>query len=327
MAEDCKIIKDYGLVAKHGDVELRLRLVSWYGNEPKMDLRAWINDFGKGGMVLTKEQLQSLQKLLHEYIPTMADEDVSEPVDDSKKEVVEEKPAPKKEEKVKESKAAEKKDKKKDADGIDGNIIEALTTLKTSDPGYMKALGKANEKELALAVEIMNGKMSKPSTSITGKKRGRPAGSSKKATERKTTKKREKKADVIQFPKPKPELENKLVTKGDATYEECEAKVNKEREMFKDSDSEYVLVGLLELCKVDADFRNNFMREDKSFTGVMEYMGKQVQAGYGYNKGNMGWCDKDAGLGFAIDYYNTDESVKETTAKVETEEEGEEDEA
>ena len=319
MSEDCKILKDYGVIADHDGVVLALRFVSWYGNEAKYDLRAWVNDYGKGGMVFSKEQLQNLQKLLHEYIPTM---DISEP----KEEVIEEP----KQEMVKEEEPKEepkKKEEPKDDGEVNKDIIEALTTLKTSDPGYMKALGKATDKELSLAIEIMNGKNTKGAATTTSKKRGRPAGTSKKATEKKTTKKAEKKADVIQFPKPKPELENKLVTEGNATYEECEAKVNKEREMFKDSDSEYVLTGLLELCKVDGDFRNNFMREDKSFTGAMEYMGKQVQAGYGYKKGGMGWCDKDAGLGFAIDYYNTDESAKKTTAKVETEEEGDEDEA
>jgi len=200
------------------------------------------------------------------------------------------------------------------------DTVRKLTTMSSSDPEYIECFRNAKPEEIDMAIKIMNGKKKAAKTvakAETKGKRGRKAKESKPV---------EKKADVIQFPKPKPELEHKLVTEGNATYEECEAKINKEREMFKDSDSEYVFVGLLELAKVDADFRNNLMREDKSFTGAMEYMMKQVQAGYGYKKGQMGWCDKDLGLGFAIDYYNTDENAKSKseTTKVETEEEGEE---
>lgn len=139
------------------------------------------------------------------------------------------------------------------------------------------------------------------------KKRGRP----KKTAEanvkdnvvEKEQPKEEKKSNIIQFPMPKPEIE-KFVTEGNTTYEECEDKINKEKAIFVDPDSQYVLDGLLELCKVDGDFRNNFIREDKNFEGVLGYMGDMCQQGYGYRKGNYGFMDRDMGLGFAIDYYN-----------------------
>lgn len=341
MAEDCKIIKDYGLIAKHGDVELRLRLVSWYGNEPKLDLRAWINNFGKGGMVLTKEQLANLKKLISDNSELInsygseKDEEISEYVEASQQITKElnknnskslEQMVEAQAEKPKKKRGRPPKEKVEEVveesaeNDINNDVVEKLATLSVSDPEYMKTIAHAKPEEIDLAIKIMNSKKKVAKTVAKAETKG------KRGRKAKESKPDEKKADVIQFPKPKPELEHKLVTDGKATYEECEARINKEREMFKDSDSEYVFVGLLELAKVDQDFRNNLMREDKSFTGAMEYMMKQVQAGYGYKKGQMGWCDKDLGLGFAIDYYNTDESAKTKgkAEKVETEEEGEE---
>lgn len=149
------------------------------------------------------------------------------------------------------------------------------------------------------------------------KKRGRPKKSTdvvkeipklaeqkqKETKEIKKTEEKPKKSNILQFPKPKPEIE-KMITKGNATYEQCEEKINAEKKIFVDSDSQYVLDGILELCKVDADFRNNLMRDDKSFDGALDYMGKMCQQGYGYKKGNYGFIDRDMGLGFTIDYFN-----------------------
>lgn len=158
------------------------------------------------------------------------------------------------------------------------------------------------------------------------KKRGRPKKNNlemevkKQAIEKRLAedtpapKKEEKKSNILQFPMPKPEIE-KNITEGNATYEECEEKANREKAIFVDCDSQYVLDGLLELCKVDGDFRNNFMREDKNFEGVMEYMSKMCQQGYGYRKGNYGFMDRDMGLGFAIDYYNLKPEEKKVVEK------------
>ena len=115
----------------------------------------------------------------------------------------------------------------------------------------------------------------------------------------------QKSKDVIEFPKPKKEIE-KLVTEGHATYAECIGKIEGFKAIYKDADSQYVLDGLLELCKVDKDFRNNVMRDDKDFEGALDYMADMCKQGYAYKKGfNYAFVDRDTGLGFAIDYFNS----------------------
>ena len=153
------------------------------------------------------------------------------------------------------------------------------------------------------------------------KKRGRPAKKSVPVEEKKedvqTEEKPKEKENVIQFPKPKEEIE-KLVTDGHATYAECIEKIDGFKAIYKDSDSQYVLDGILELCKVDKDFRNNVMRDDKDFEGALDYMADMCQKGYGYKKGNYGFMDRDMGLGFTIDYFNLKPEEKKETPKPKT---------
>ena len=132
-----------------------------------------------------------------------------------------------------------------------------------------------------------------------------------------------KKDNVIQLPLPRPEIV-KLVTEGNATYEQCEEKLNANKAIYVDPDSQYVIDGLLELCKVDADFRNNVMREDKDYTGVMDYLYDMCQKGYGYKSsdGKKGWIDRDLGLGLAIDYFNSEPKPKTTPKKSEPKKRG-----
>ena len=61
------------------------------------------------------------------------------------------------------------------------------------------------------------------------------------------------------------------------------------------------------------------MRKDKDYEGALDYMMSMCQKGYGFKKGNVGWLDRDTGLGFTIDYFNVDpESLKPTTPKTTT---------
>lgn len=115
-----------------------------------------------------------------------------------------------------------------------------------------------------------------------------------------------KKSNIIMFkpPKAKEEITDKLVTEGNATYEQCVVKIAKEKEQFTDEDSQYVLDGILELCKVDAEFRNNVMREDKSYLGAMQYMMSMAQKGFAFQIDKGYAMSRDMGLGFALDYYN-----------------------
>lgn len=65
-----KVIEDYGSLGKRGNYDLRLRLVSWNGNEPKYDIRPWKDDPERGeimgkGMTLSGEELEMLGKILN----------------------------------------------------------------------------------------------------------------------------------------------------------------------------------------------------------------------------------------------------------------------
>lgn len=229
---DYKILKEYGTVARHGDVSLELKLISWNGHTPRYDLRAWRDNFACGGLTFSKNELRKLGELIGDYLKNVTHDKVP-------------------------------------------TIEKTHSTIKvSSEPIIKKSSAKKSETK-------------KPEIEKTETKED----------------KTEKPSNVIQFPKPKPEIE-RMITDGNATYEDCQKKIAKELMIYKDSDSQYVLEGILELCKVDANFRNNVMREDKDFAGVMEYMGKMCRDGYGYKKGNMGWVDRDMGLGFAIDYFN-----------------------
>ena len=227
-----KVLKDYGTIADHNGLQLKLQLISWNGKPAKLDLRAWRNGYAMGGIAMTKDELETLGIYINE-------QNLRKPVADMPK-------------------------------------------LTVSTP---------------IAVEQPK------------KKRGRPAKNepTKKVdvVETKKEEKKETKKNVIEFPKAKPPIE-KMVTDGRATYAECIEKIEGFKKIYVDSDSQYVLDGILELCKVDKDFRNNVMRADKDFEGALDYMADMCKKGYGYKKSNYGFVNRDAGLGFTIDYFNLD---------------------
>lgn len=112
---------------------------------------------------------------------------------------------------------------------------------------------------------------------------------------------------IIKFPSKKPTLE-KAATTGNASYDDCAKKMNAERVHFKGNDNDYVINGVLEYCEVDAVFRNNLMRDSRTYAGFMEYMSKCASDGYCYRNGNVGTMDNDMALGLAIDYYGAKEN-------------------
>lgn len=183
------------------------------------------------------------------------------------------------------------------------DLVKTLTSLPANDCNYTLALKKATADDLNIAIKQMKESGGRHSTRI------KACESALKKQGLKSEKQSEKKTDckIYQFPTPdkKPQI-YQLKTDGNKTYEECEEKLNKEKETFKDADCQYVLDGLLELAKVDQNFRNNIMREDKTYAGFMEYMFKAAKDGYCIKFGNVGWLDRDLALGLAIDYYNAD---------------------
>lgn len=123
--------------------------------------------------------------------------------------------------------------------------------------------------------------------------------------------KADKKDNVIQFPTPVKHVEP-VITNGNASYLDCVKKLEAEKKKFPDSDSHYVIDGLLELCKVDGNFRNRVMLESKTYEGAYGYMFEMARKGIGaYKIGNSGaFMDKDTALGICIDYFNAEDSKK-----------------
>lgn len=65
-----KVIEDYGSLGKRGNYDLRLRLISWNGNEPKYDIRPWKDDPERGeimgkGVTLSGDELKKLGEILN----------------------------------------------------------------------------------------------------------------------------------------------------------------------------------------------------------------------------------------------------------------------
>jgi len=280
-----KIAKDYGAVAERGSKVLKLQRIV---KEQGVSLVSYKDGMSVGCVALSRIEAKELKRLLEEELDY-------------------------------------KVEPKKEPDGI----IKTLTSLPFGDCNYQTALRNATEDELKSAIEIMKAdENGKHQTRIKGcenaLKRGVKNETKVETKETKVETKAEPKETpkIVEFPSEdkKPKI-IKLVTEGDRTYGECAVKLQKEAEQFKDSDSEYVIAGLIELCKVDPDFRNNLMREDKSYGGFMEYMFHAAQSGYCVKYGNVGWIDRDTALGLAIDYYNADSEKMEAEEKKKREEE------
>ena len=76
MGIEYKIIKDYGTIADHNGVQLKLRLISWNGNPERLDLRAWRNDYARGGITMGKDELKKLGSFINELCLTHKTETV-----------------------------------------------------------------------------------------------------------------------------------------------------------------------------------------------------------------------------------------------------------
>lgn len=266
----CKVIKDYGIVAEKGNKNLNLQTISNIKKEKRLALVSYRDGMSVNITDITNEA-KKLKELLEGYLDYKTPEKVKEEVKWNK------------------------------------DIVRSLTTLAALDGNYKGTLIKASIEDIEEAIKQMQkGGSHATRIKVCQAELKRRNGANSKP-QKGSEKKEEKKAKILTFPtedkRPKVIV---LVTEGTATYEECEAKLNTEAETFKDADSQYVIQGLLELCKVDQDFRNNVMRKDKSYGGFMEYMFNAAKSGYCVKYGNVGWIDRDMGLGLAIDYYNAD---------------------
>lgn len=112
-----------------------------------------------------------------------------------------------------------------------------------------------------------------------------------------------KKDDIVVFPKARPEVKV-AITDGNATYEDCKAKLEAERKIFCDSDSQFVIDGLLKMCEVNPNFRNNVIRKEKTYSGAFKHFMEMARNGYALQYNGVTYLDNNIALGFAIDYFN-----------------------
>ena len=286
-----RVLEEYGAVISRSSRELKLQKIRNDQKEEKLALVTY-----KDGMSVRimdiQEEYKELRRLLEEYLGYKVE--------------------------------------KKKADVIPFNdVVHSLTSLPAGDTNYDNPLKKTTEEELRQAIEIMESdKDGKNKTRIKvcqGEldRRGRSVKTAvimTPPTKDKATETDDEK-EMIMPSKYTPLDESKkptiipLKTEGNRTYGECIVRIGREKKMFTDTDSQYVLDGLAELCKVDPDFRNNFMRDDKTYGGFMEYMYRAAQNGYCNKFGNTGWLDRDRGLALAIDYYNADKEKMDEEEK------------
>ena len=112
-----------------------------------------------------------------------------------------------------------------------------------------------------------------------------------------------KKDNIIEFPKKRPNIAI-AITDGNATYEDCEKKLNEERKIFCDNDSQFVIDGILAMCKVSQNFRNNVMRKDRTYAKAFEYFVEMAKKGYALTYNGLTFMDNNIALGHALDYFN-----------------------
>lgn len=284
-----RIVKDWGCVAEHSSKALKLQTIVNNAKEKTLALVTYKDGMNVSAMEFSKAEAKELRRLLAEELG----------IDLTPK--------------------------------VENEIVHSLTTLPSTDINYQTALREATPEQLKEAIKLMTESGGRHATRIKACQNALNKVDSK-ITELSAKAKKEvlkaiedepkQTAKIIKFPTPedKPKI-IKLETEGNASYEDCEAKLNKEAEVFKDPDSQYVIEGLKELCKVDGDFRNNVMRKEKTYGGFMEYMEKAARNGYCIKYGNIGWIDRDTGLGLALDYYNADSEKMEAEEKKKREEE------
>lgn len=194
------------------------------------------------------------------------------------------------------------------------NVIDILVTVPESDINFKTALEKASMTQVNLAIirlkarkgnhktklKILNDKLKKKNITV-------PSSESKPKTVSDTKTAAAKPKDVKKLDESKRIKLEPYQATGNHTYEECEKKLTTD---YEDEDSLYCIEKLRELCKENADFRNNVMREDRSFEGAFEYMSKCAKNGYCYKRGNASYIPREVGFKLMVDYFNGKEKKK-----------------
>ena len=189
------------------------------------------------------------------------------------------------------------------------------------DEGEQMTLAIVEEAETEIEeVEEEAEVVEKPAKKVSKVSKGAEKKIDPKATPKKIeTKKEAKKDNIVIFPqKERPNIKVAF-TDGNATFNDCLEKLNEARKKFIDSSNVYVLNGLEAMCKASPIFRNNFMRESKTYEGSFEYNLKLAKEGYSYKYGDAYFYDNDLALAFAIDYFNSADVDGNVTTKIKAE--------
>lgn len=211
-------------------------------------------------------------------------------------------------------------------------VVDSLCSLPAGDVNYTSALNQATKAQLQLAVQIMKMNESghhqtridaceKKIKSFKEEKNTKKAEqkvnptSASKTTKTTTTKAaqpaKKEPEKIVEFPGAKPKIKPLAKSSESHTYEECEKKILEETKDYTDEDNQYVIKGILEKCKEDADFRNNVCLKEKSYLGFLQYMMNAAANGYCIMIGKTkGMLTKEKALDLAYDYYNMLEIIK-----------------
>ena len=211
-------------------------------------------------------------------------------------------------------------------------VVDSLCSLPAGDVNYASALNQATKAQLQLAVQIMkmnedghhqtriaacekqikSFKEEKNTKKAEQKVNPTPSSKATKTTTTKATKPAKKEPEkIVEFPGTKPKIKPLAKSSESHTYEECEKKILAETKNYTDEDNQYVIKGILEKCKEDADFRNNVCLKEKSYLGFLQYMMNAAANGYCIMIGKTkGMLSKEKALDLAYDYYNMLEIIK-----------------
>ncbi len=273
----------------------------------KYELRYWKdgNDLNNGLTFLPVEK-EKLKEIL------------ANPLDEELEEVepmIEEQPKTEEKPKIEEKPIEEEEVKPKANEEF--NVIDILVTVPESDINFKTALEKASMTQVNLAIirlkarkgnhktklKILNDKLKKKNlTAPNNESKAKTVSSSKPMSKTVSeTKTKPKSKDIKKLDESKRIKLEPYQATGNHTYEECEKKLTTD---YEDEDSKYCIEKLRELCKENADFRNNVMREDRSFEGAFEYMFKCARNGYCYKRVGSSYVPRELGFKLMVDYFN-----------------------
>lgn len=302
-----KDFRVFGTIPQNDKYEIVVQLTK-YG----YDIRSYSGNYGVKGINLNEEEMKRLTEILGEIF------------DGKEIEPDEPKEAPRK--KV----AEEKKPKDKTVNALvsipvnDGNypiktatveqLKEAIEYMEANPEGQKTRLArcKAKLKSMQKNMTFTASPKEEPTVKVDDEEElpfGEPDTLKEKEEEPKETKTEKEIDKIIKFPKKDTTPIKKLQPTGENhTLAEVEAKLAKEKEMFKnDHSSQYVIDKVIEACRNDQELRDNIMRPEKSYIGAFKYFANKARQGYCMRVDNVGVMDADTAVKYTIDYFNSDE--------------------